>query len=104
MGMTDKEKIKFVSKDTMIADWVATFRETKGPEVAEQEWRKTALNGASGQVLMIGLAFDDADPVVAHASTETETLAVAFDMIRQARCHHGCAATVGYPFRRTSLG
>ncbi|MNY03965.1 putative 3'-5' exonuclease related to the exonuclease domain of PolB [compost metagenome] len=83
LGLTDKEKIKFTSKEAMIADWVSTFKEKKGPEVAEQEWRKTALNGAAGQVLMIGLAFDDADPVVAHAGTEAETLSIAFDMIRQ---------------------
>jgi hypothetical protein len=83
LGLTDKDQIKFTSKDAMIAQWVNKFKESKGPELAEQEWRKTALNGASGQVLMIGLAFDDADPVVAHASTEAETLAVAFDMIRQ---------------------
>ncbi|MNU91086.1 putative 3'-5' exonuclease related to the exonuclease domain of PolB [compost metagenome] len=83
LGLTDKEKIKFTSKEAMIADWVSTFKEKKGPEVAEQEWHKTALNGAAGQVLMIGLAFDDADPVVAYADTEAETLSIAFDMIRQ---------------------
>jgi len=83
LGLTDKEKIKFTSKDAMIADWVARFKETKGPEVAEQEWRRTALDGSAGQVLMIGLAFDDSEPVVAHGETEAGTLAAAFDMIRQ---------------------
>lgn len=83
LGLTDKEKIKFTSKDAMIADWVATFKETKGPEVAEQEWRKTAFNGAAGQVLMVGLAFDDSAPLVAHGETEAATLETAFDMIRQ---------------------
>ncbi|EJO27421.1 hypothetical protein, partial [Achromobacter marplatensis] len=33
LGLTDKDQIKFTSKDAMIAQWVSTFKESKGPEL-----------------------------------------------------------------------
>ena len=56
LGMTNKDEIKFTSKDAMIARWVEHFREQKAPEAAEHEWRKTALNGSKGEIVVIGYA------------------------------------------------
>lgn len=59
LGLTDKEEIKYTSKDSMLARWVEHFGTTKASEQAEQEWRKTALNGAVGEIAVIGYAIGD---------------------------------------------
>jgi hypothetical protein len=58
LGLTNKDEIKFTGKDEMVARWVEHFREAKAPEQAEQKWRKTALNGSSGELAVIGYAID----------------------------------------------
>jgi len=59
LGMTDKDEIKFTSKDSMIAKWV----EKKGAEAAilaaDESWRKTSFDGALGHICVIGWAIDD---------------------------------------------
>lgn len=57
LGITDKDAIKYTSKDNMIAQWVERFREEKAPEVAEQKWRKTALDGSLGEIVVIGVEY-----------------------------------------------
>lgn len=60
LGMTDKDAIKFTSKDTMIANWEARFAVEKAAEYADAEWRKTSFDGGYGAICVIGYAFDDA--------------------------------------------
>lgn len=59
LGMTDKDEIKFTSKDSMLAKWV----EVKGAEAAvlaaDEAWRKTSFDGAHGHICVIGFAIDD---------------------------------------------
>jgi len=59
LGITDKDEIKFTSKDSMLAKWV----EKKGAEsavmAADEAWRKTSFDGALGHICVIGFAIDD---------------------------------------------
>lgn len=79
LGITDKDAIKFTSKDSMIAQWVEHFREQKAPEAAGQAWRSTALNGAKGELAVIGYAIND-EPAATlwrtdlHADSEVDLL------------------------------
>lgn len=98
LGLTDASDIKFTSKDAMIARWVEAFKEIKGPEVAEEAWRKTALDGARGQVLMIGTAIEDDEPVVFHEGNERDTLARFFEEITRSslRNNGGLSQFIGH--------
>lgn len=59
LGITDKDEIKFTSKDSMLAKWV----EKKGAEAAvlaaDEAWRKTSFDGGLGHICVIGWAVDD---------------------------------------------
>jgi hypothetical protein len=57
LGRTDEE-VKFIGKDQVLADWVERFRDEKLREVAEQEWRKTGLDGTQGEIICIGYAVE----------------------------------------------
>jgi len=59
LGLTDKDEIKFTSKDAMIARWETTFAATKAIEVADAEWRKGSFDGGYGRLAVIGYAFND---------------------------------------------
>jgi hypothetical protein len=50
LGMDDKDA-KFTSKDDVLALWVDAFKESKVEEVAEEAWRKTALDGTHGELI-----------------------------------------------------
>jgi len=45
------------------AESIAEWFEREGAEALEQEYRKTALDGAYGQVIVIGVAIEDAEPI-----------------------------------------
>lgn len=47
-----------ITKPESLAKWY----EEKLPDVLDEEWRKTALNGTFGELLCIGWAVDDDDP------------------------------------------
>lgn len=85
LGMTDKDEIKFTSKDSMLARWAERFRDEKTEEVALEQWRKTSFDGASGQLAVVGIALDDAEPVTFYsedwASDEAKVLRSAFELI-----------------------
>lgn len=86
LGITDKDAIKFTSKDSMIAQWVEHFRAQKAPEAAEQAWRNTALNGSKGELAVIGFAISDEPArtfqrVDLHASSEVDLLGEFFSCI-----------------------
>lgn len=59
LGITDKDEIKFTSKDSMLAKWV----DKKGAEAAvlaaDEAWRKTSFDGGLGHICVIGFAIDD---------------------------------------------
>ena len=59
LGLTDKDEIKFTSKDAMIARWERELAPVKAVEVADEKWRKTALDGSRGEIAVIGWAFGD---------------------------------------------
>lgn len=45
-------------KSSVIEHWVECFRESKSKELADKEWRKTALNGFYGEVISIAAICD----------------------------------------------
>ncbi len=63
LGITGSDA-KYLGKDDAIAKWVSRFAEEKAPEVAENEWRKTALDGSKGQICSIAFAIEDNKPEV----------------------------------------
>lgn len=61
---------KTLKKPESIAAWMADEKASAVAEAVD----KTALNGAKGQVLCIGYAFDDNPATVACGDTESDTL------------------------------
>jgi hypothetical protein len=66
LGITDKETIKFTSKDSMLAMWSEKFKVEAAEQSAQAEWRKTAFDGAVGHICVIGVAFDDEPPIALY--------------------------------------
>jgi len=62
LGLTDKDEIKFTSKDAMIKRWETELASAKAQDVAMQTYRKTALDGSKGSIYCIGFAIDDMPP------------------------------------------
>lgn len=58
LGLTGNDA-KFISKDDAIAKWEKEFSTTRAPEVAEENWRRTALDGARGEIVSIAWAVED---------------------------------------------
>jgi len=69
------------SKPETIAKWMEENAESQ----AEESYRKTALDGTHGQIVCIGMAIDNAAPVVFHNSKdwhkEAEVIQSAFDWL-----------------------
>ncbi|WP_144156496.1 hypothetical protein [Paraburkholderia sp. BCC1885] len=86
LGMTDASEIKYTSKDKALELWVERFRDEKLEEAAQEQWRKTSFDGGSGQIAVIGIALDDAEPVTFYsedwAHDEAKVLRSAFDAIK----------------------
>lgn len=74
LGITDKDEIKFTSKASMIGRWEAAMASSKSHDVAEDKYRRTALNGGYGEVCVIGLAVDDGKPEAITGESEAEIL------------------------------
>lgn len=68
LGLTDKDEIKFTSKDSMIARWVAEKGAEAAILAADEAWRKTSFDGALGHVCVIGWAVDDEPAQELHTS------------------------------------
>lgn len=86
LGLTGNDA-KFTSKDDAIAKWVEKFAEEKAPEVAEENWRKTSLDGAAGEVISIAWAFggEDIHSVSRQlGQSESDLLDVFFNSIEDA--------------------
>lgn len=63
LGLTDKDEIKFTSKDSMLAKWADKFKAEATEAAAQEAWRKTSFDGALGHICVIGVAVDDFLPV-----------------------------------------
>jgi predicted PolB exonuclease-like 3'-5' exonuclease len=59
LGLTDKDEIKFTSKDSMVARWVDKFRVEASEAAAQEAWRKTSFDGSCGHICVIGMAIED---------------------------------------------
>lgn len=87
LGMTDANEIKFTSKDKALSLWAERFKDELGETVAQANWRKTAFDGAKGQICVIGLKADDGAPVSFYRddwenpNAEREIIAEAFGYI-----------------------
>ena len=79
LGITDANEIKFTSAAAMREKWETQMRETKATEVAKENYRKTALNGAYGEIFCICYAIDEGEIQTAHGDTEAETLRQFFN-------------------------
>jgi DNA polymerase elongation subunit (family B) len=66
LGLTDKDEIKFTSKDSMIARWVDKFRVEESESAAQEVWRKTSFDGSCGHICVIGMAMDERPAVAIY--------------------------------------
>ena len=88
-------KLEALTKDQVIELWVENFKSRAGDEriaKAEEEgdknWRLTALDGARGELAVIGFAFDREEPqaFTRNGPTAADEIALIqgfFDMLRQ---------------------
>jgi hypothetical protein len=87
LGMTDANEIKFTSKDKALSLWAERFKDELGETVAQANWRKTAFDGAKGQICVIGLQLDNRAPVSfyrddwEHPDAERQIIVDAFEYI-----------------------
>lgn len=58
LGLTGNDA-KFTSKDDAILKWEALFSKEKAPEIAEANYRRTALDGGKGEIFSIAWAAED---------------------------------------------
>jgi len=63
---------KYTSKDDAIALWEKKFAEEKAPEVAEEKWRKTALDGSAGELISVSWAVGDSKIFNSHRDLGTD--------------------------------
>lgn len=82
LGVVDPSEIKFTPATTLKARWEQEMAATKSAEIAEQEYRKTALNGGYGEIFCIGFAIDEDEVQVIHGKNEAETLQLFFNVIK----------------------
>lgn len=79
----DKDEIKFTSANSMREMWAAKMAEIKVSEIADIEYRKTALNGAKGEIYCICFALDDGEVQTALGLDEKSTLKQFFEKLEQ---------------------
>ena len=103
LGITDKDEIKYTSKPAMIEKWEHEMAATKAVEVATGKWRKTALNGGYGQVLIIGYAIGDNTPETLQQTegfSEAQLLTAFFadleNRINASHGHHAAVTFIGH--------
>jgi len=59
LGLTDKDEIKFTSKDDMIARWEKELAEVKSADVAQALWEKTSFNPDVAPIACICINFSN---------------------------------------------
>lgn len=76
------------------AESIAAWEAEKKPALIEEQWLKTSFDGALGHIAVIGVAFDDDEPVTIYSPNwldrEADMLSEAFELI-----HSRCAANMG---------
>lgn len=91
---------KYDTKPTVIKQWEEVFANQKAPEVAEKQWRKTALNGGYGQIYCIGMAINNYEPHIIRLESEAEMLQHFFAVIENAiktnNTHKGAVMFIGH--------
>ena len=73
LNKTRHPSVKY-KKPELVAEWNETLGEQKRIEKATEKFKKTSFDGAHGQVLMIGMAFNDEAPVINYEGDEITTL------------------------------
>lgn len=73
LGLSDDD-VKYKAKDDVIAMWVERFKDEKRIEMAQDIWRKQALNPDEGRILSIVAKIDDSTVFGAIAEDESELL------------------------------
>jgi DNA polymerase elongation subunit (family B) len=89
LGITGNDA-KFTSKDDAIAKWESVFSEQKAPEVANENWKKTSLDGSKGEIWSIAFCMNGEMTVIDRGaypdfSSEKELLAEFFLLISSVR-------------------
>lgn len=100
LGLVDKDEIKFTSKDTMIKRWETELASVKVADVAEEKYRKTALSGSTGEIVVIGFKFgDEKAESFSRQLGEPEPLLVSsfYDRLREVLTYtHGAVEQVKF--------
>lgn len=91
LGITGNDA-KFTSKDDAVVKWEQVFSEQKAPEVADENWRKTALDGSKGEVWSVAFSVNDEITVIDRGAypdftSEKELLAKFFLLMSSYREH-----------------
>lgn len=71
LGITDAKEIKFTSADDMRARWEKEMSPKMAESVGVENWRKTALNGAQGEIFSIAWAVQDGPVKVLYRTLES---------------------------------
>lgn len=84
------DEIKFTSAPDLTARWEREMAEKKAPDLAEENWRKTALNGTQGRVLSISWQTESGHHThINDPSNERETLGAFVDALSSNLSKHG---------------
>lgn len=59
LGLTDKNEIKFIGKDDMIALWERELAEVKSVDIAQEKWEKTSFNPDVAPIACICIDVND---------------------------------------------
>jgi len=80
LGLTGNDA-KYTSKDDAISMWENRFAKEKAPEVAEENWRRTALDGSQGEIFSIAWAVENDDVIAVNREWFVDVLTNEGDMI-----------------------
>ncbi|GLS27767.1 ribonuclease H-like domain-containing protein [Marinibactrum halimedae] len=83
----EQQPQKFWTKDDTIKVWENEFASLKAPEVAEENYRRTALDGSKGEIFSIAFAVEDNEPQCiwidgSHITNEEDLLLAFFDRLK----------------------
>lgn len=97
LGITDKDTIKFTSKDSLAAQWAEQVGPSKAEEIGDEAWRKTSFDATQGQILMIGVALDGGEPEIIQGE-ESQLLARFHEWLADAHAaiNHSLPQFVGH--------
>ncbi|NYT81403.1 hypothetical protein H0A70_07860 [Alcaligenaceae bacterium] len=68
LGMTDANEIKFTAKDKLASLWCERFGAENAESQGDEAWRKTSFDASRGTLFIVGIAFEDSDPVALYAA------------------------------------